>query len=264
MIFLSKELQDPYINMVATSCNAKPIDSGDYKLDDSNEPIMLRGILKKKIIQKCWKTNRTFYFMDTGYFGNEISTNNPHGWKYWHRIVKNDLQHNNIIDRPNDRFKKFNKQINPWKKSGRKILIAAPDEKPMKFYGLELDQWLEETVSTIKQYTDRPIEIRKRDKQRITRTIDKPFLQALNDDVFALVTYNSNAAVESIFHGIPAFTLCPTHAANPVASQDLSKIDTPYYPDNDKLYKWACHLAYGQFHVSEMRSGKVIEMLTAE
>jgi hypothetical protein len=25
--------------------------------------------------------------MDTGYFGNERSTVNPNGWKYWHRIV---------------------------------------------------------------------------------------------------------------------------------------------------------------------------------
>jgi hypothetical protein len=63
-------------------------------------------------------------------------------------------------------------------------------------------------------------------------------------------------------NGIPAFTLAPCNAASPVASQDLSKIDTPYYPDADKLYAWVCHLAYGQFHNSELISGAALTALT--
>jgi hypothetical protein len=85
--------------------------------------------------------------------------------------------------------------------------------------------------------------------------------QALDQDVFALVTFNSVAAVESIFHGIPAFTLAPANAASPVALQDLGLIESPYYADSDKLYAWACHLAYGQFHVSELRNGRAKIML---
>jgi hypothetical protein len=46
-----------------------------------------------------------------------------------------------------------------------------------------------------------------------------------------------------------------------VALQDLTKIENPYYPVQDKLYAWGCHLAYGQFHVSELKSGKAKEML---
>jgi hypothetical protein len=69
------------------------------------------------------------------------------------------------------------------------------------------------------------------------------------------------AAVESIFYGIPAFTLAPANAASPVALQDLSKINEPYYPDEDKLYAWACHLSYGQFHVNEMKDGSALKIL---
>jgi hypothetical protein len=75
------------------------------------------------------------------------------------------------------------------------------------------------------------------------------------------VTYNSVAATESIFYGIPAFTLAPSNAASPVSKQDLSQIDTPYYPDKDKVYQWACHLAYGQFHVNEMKDGSAWRIL---
>jgi hypothetical protein len=119
---------------------------------------------------------------------------------------------------------------------------------------------VETVVSEIKKYTDRPVEIRERAPQRIDRVTDT-LERALDNDVFALVTFNSVAAVESIFHGIPVFTLAPANAASPVSSQDLSRIETPYYPDSDKLYAWGCHLAYGQFHVSELKSGKAKEML---
>lgn len=254
MIFLSKNGEDQYINEMAKGVKSNPTPTENFVYEQSKEPIVLRGILKKKIIKQCWKDNRDFYYVDTGYFGNEKTPSNPNGWKYWHRIVKNNLQHGEIVDRPDDRFKQFGKKISPWKKSGRKIIVAAPDEKPLKFYGLDKDQWIKDTVSTINKYTDRPVVVRDRAKLRIDR-VNSTLEQALDDDVFALVTFNSIAATESVFHGIPAFTLAPCNAASPVSLQDLSQIDSPYYPDQDKVYKWACHLAYGQFHYNEMRDG---------
>jgi len=261
MIFLSKDGNDEYINMFAAGCKTQPVSTDDFDYDSSTDAIVMRGILKHKIMKRCWEDNRTFYYIDTGYFGNERTSANPNGWKFWHRIVKNNLQHGSIVERPDDRFKKFNKKFTSWKKDGRSILIAAPDEKPCKFYGITKDEWVEQTVESIKKYTDRPIIVRERAAKRIDRIATDTLQQALDNDVFALVTFNSVAAVESIFHGIPAFTLAPANAASPVALQDLSKIDTPYYPDHDKLYAWGCHLAYGQFHVDELKSGKALELL---
>jgi hypothetical protein len=261
MIFLSKDGDDEYINMLAASRKSFPISTKDFVYENTTGPIVLRGIMKHKIMKQCWQDSRDFYYVDTGYFGNEKSSNNPNGWKYWHRIVKNDLQHGKIISRPDDRFKQFNKTFSPWKKDGRKILIAAPDEKPCKFYNTTQQEWIENTVNSLKQYTDRPVVVRERAPKRIDRITTDTLQSALDNDVFALVTFNSVAAVESIFHGIPAFTLAPANAASPVSLQDLSKIENPYYPDADKLYAWGCHLSYGQFHINEMKSGKALEML---
>jgi hypothetical protein len=260
MIFLSKEGEDDFINLFAKGCNTVPLSTDDFVYESSTDSIVLRGILKHKIMKRCWKDGRTFYYMDTGYFGNERTASNPNGWKYWHRIIKNDLQHSEIIPRPDDRFKQFNKKFTPWKKGGRKILIAAPDEKPCKFYGVDKDEWVKQTVENIKQHTDRPVEVRERAPKRIDRIANDTLQQALDKDVFALVTFNSVAAIESIFYGIPAFTLA-TNAASPVSLQDLSKINEPYYSDSDKLYAWACHLSYGQFHTNELKSGQAMEML---
>lgn len=261
MIFLSKNSEDEYINMFAQGCGTTSISTDNFDYETSTDPIVLRGILKHKIMYQCWEDGRDFYYVDTGYFGNERNSTNPNGWKYWHRIVKNNLQHGEIVARPNDRFKQFNKTFHPWKKDGRAILVAAPDEKPCKFYGIDKNQWVIDTVNEIKKHTDRPVRVRERAPNRIDRTVTDTLHQALDQDVFALVTYNSVAAIEAIFHGIPAFTMAPANAASPVALQDLSLIDRPCYVDSDKLYAWACHLAYGQFHVNEMKTGKVFDII---
>ena len=77
MIFLSKEGEDEYINLFASGCNTAPISTEDFVYADSQDPIILRGILKHKIMKRCWKDGRTFYYMDTGYFGNERTDSNP-------------------------------------------------------------------------------------------------------------------------------------------------------------------------------------------
>lgn len=262
-IFLSKGGKDPYINIFAQGCKSKVTSTEDFDYDSSNDPIVLRGILKDKIMKNCWSDNRDFYYMDTGYFGNEVTSSNPNGWKYWHRITKNNLQLNDIIiERPNDRWRLFRKEFKPWKKDGRNILLAIPDEKPCKFYGFDLNEWKDKVTEQIRQYTDRPIVYRERVKNRSERTISDPLEKVLEEgDIYALVTFNSNAAIESIFNGIPAFVLAPCHAARPVARTDLCFIEDPFYADTDLLNLWARHISYGQFHVDELRSGKAKKML---
>lgn len=261
LIFLSKNGDDEYINMFAKGCGTIPVDTNNFSYFLSDGPLVLRGILKHKIMKQCLRDGRDFYYVDTGYFGNEKTEQNPNGWKYWHRIVKNDLQHTVVVDRPDDRFKMFGKKFSPWKKSGSKIMLALPDEKPMKYYGLDLETWKNDTISEIRKHTDREIVIRDRAPKRKDRIETDTLEEALQDDVFALVTYNSTAATEAVFLGIPVFTLAPANAAAPMGYQDLSQIETPRYPDQDELYKWASHLAYGQFHVSEMKDGSAISKL---
>jgi hypothetical protein len=259
-IFLSKNCNDEYINMMARGCGAEPV--ADIELSTSTDPIVLRGILKHKLMKQCWDNKRDFYYMDSGYFGNNPNPQNPQGWKIWHRIVKNDLQHGKIIDRPADRWERLNINLQP-RRHGRRIIVAVPDEKPCKFYGINQLDWVESTVATLKQHTDRPIVIRQRAPNRVDRISTDPLIKVLHDDVHALVTFNSNAATESVVAGIPVFALAPTHAVAAVGNTDLSQIESPYWADKDKLYAWACHLAYGQFHVQELKDGTAYRILNA-
>jgi len=256
MICLSKNLSDEYVNMFAQGAK---LSVQDYTSDYGNEPVLIRSMGKRKLIKWCWENNHNFYYMDSGYVGNYKSRSNPHGWKLYHRIVKNDIQHNKIVDRPDDRWRKLDYPIHK-RKTGNHILLVTPSEKPCKFYGIDRDSWVKNTVEEIKKYTDRPVVVRDKAprQQRIVRTIFEDL-----DNCHALVTFQSIAAIESVLYGVPAFTLAST-AADPVCDKDISLIETPTVQDWDKINKWAHHLAYGQFHIDEMKTGTAYRILTNE
>jgi hypothetical protein len=172
--------------------------------------------------------------------------------------VDNDLQHNTVLPRPSDRWNRLGIELHA-RRRGSKILIVAPDDKPCKFYDIELETWLAETAATIKQHTDRPIEIRDRARSRTSRKTNT--VEHALQDVHAVVTFNSIAATESIIAGVPVFVLAPCNAARPMANLSLDRIDDPWFPDHGARLAWAHHLAYGQFHIDELKNGTALKIL---
>lgn len=260
-LFLSKGGIDEYVNLFAKGSGAKPTVLEQWDYDSGREPLVLRGILKHKIIKRCWQDQRPFLYIDTGYFGNQPNSNNPQGWKVWHRVVPDNFQHDEIIDRPADRWERHG--IRPrQRQKGSRILIAAPDHKPCQVYGIELAAWLTELQHTLRQHTDRPVVLRQRDANRQQR-VRNDFASALTD-VHAVITFNSNAAVESVMAGVPVFVMAPCSAARPVANLDLARIEDPWFPDSDLVHQWCRHLAYGQFHNNELANGVARAMIESE
>lgn len=241
--------------------------SYDYKRarNKITDAILVRGISAGAFIKHAEKAGRDYYFMETGYLGNYRSANNQTGRKVYHRIEKNNMQQARFLDVPYDRWNALC-QFNPalkyrgWRKNpGSKILLIMSTEKPFDFYGHDKDQWIQNTIDTLRQHTDRPIVIK--DKPgRAERNTTANIYDALDDDVWALVTYNSIAAVEAIQYGIPAFALAPT-AADPVASKDLSQIENPNRPHEDIIMKWLASVAYGQFSIDEIIRGQAWSMV---
>ena len=231
----------------------------DRDNDLGNEPVLIRGMGKRKLIWQRWREQQPFCYMDSGYIGNYPSTANPQGWKKWHRIVPNDLQHTKIIERPDDRWRQLNYPIRPRSK-GKHILVVLPSEKPCKFYGIDLEQWRSNTLKNIAELTDRPIRVREKQdrKQRVNSTIFENL-----DDCHCVITYQSVAAVECVLYGVPAITLAPC-AADPVSEKHIHNIEEPHWPDNDTRHKWAHSLAYGQYHIQELQDGTAYALLKNE
>ena len=230
---------------------------------DISKPIIFRGITKRKHIYNAINNGRDFYYIDTGYFGNFSCPGNPSGKKTWHRVVKNELQLSTILDAPSNRWDELVRgderlKWKGWKTKGKKILLVVPNPKSCHFYGLDIEPWMTETVNTIKKHTDMPIVIRHKGS-RVDRD-NNSIYDVLDSGIFCTVTLASIAAMESIAYGVPAFVSVPC-AAHPLASTDLSKIETPYYPDEKLVRKHCCSLAYGQFTYTEMLDGTAWKLL---
>lgn len=215
----------------------------------TDNALVIRGLGggSRKAIKHCWDTGRTFYAIDTGYFGNgKVKT--------VHRVTKNALQYlGPIEERDGDRARKFGYKFKKFT-SGRKILLVPPSNKVMELFEQPSpEEWVKQVTQEIRKYTNRPIEVRLK-PLRSERVSTKSIQAALADNVHCLVTYNSIAAVEALMEGKPAIVL-GQNAASVVAETDLSKIENPYKPNQDEMDAYMANLAYQQFTVPELRSG---------
>ena len=144
----------------------------------------------------------------------------------------------------------------------RDRLLVTPSEKPCKFYGITRDDWVTDTIAELKKHTDREIIIRDKGLRR-ERIRDGSLLTQLNeDDIYAVVTYNSIAATEAVGWGVPAFATAPgACAAGTLVLNDLSKIESPLYSDPEEVRAWQNWLAYCQYTPLELQSGKAMKMI---
>lgn len=250
---------DEYVKLLASTRHPAYIKTyKDLKDKPLTIPVIFRSMAQRKTVNLCEQQGRDYYYIDTGYLG--ISR-----YKKWHRVVKNGVQHSEInYDMPCDRFKNLASskpylKFSGWKKDGRSILLVTPSEKPCKFYGIQKEEWVNTTLQKLKQHTDRPIVVRNK-TPRQERIKDTIYHQIQRDNVFAVVTYNSIAAVEAIGYGVPAFTDTLT-AADTFCLKDLTRIENPLYEDKEKIEKWQHWLAYCQYTVDEMRDGTVFNLI---
>ena len=258
--FLVLDNTDAIITPFAESIGAEFVpnwkDLNNYPID---MPVIFRGMAGRKIVTLCEKQNRPYYYIDTGYIGNMQKR------KDWHRMVLSSMQHSDINwNMPDDRFKLIStnkKYLNfpGWKKDGRSILVVTPSEKPCKFYGINRDEFVNSTLETLANHTDRPVIVRDKVNRR-DRVGNGSIYKQLDNDIFAVVTYNSIAATEAIGYGIPCFTLAP-NAADEFCEKDLTLIETPMYADKDKIKKWQHWLGYCQYRPQEMTDGTAIELI---
>lgn len=246
--------------VMASYPDSEFLDRGEYKsiMSTIDRPILTRGIASGWILDNQRAQGLDYYFIETGYLGNYAGPNNRTGRKLYHRICRNEMQQSRVMKVPDDRWRAL-VQYNPalkyhgWRLPGSRILLVTPSEKPCKYYGIDRDRWVIDTMAQIRQHSDRDIIVR--DKTSRWNRTQAPIYDMFNQDIWCIVTYNSIAAVEAVAYGIPTFALAPT-AAQAVAGSDLSEIEDPKRPDPQLVYQWLSSLAYGQFHLNELVSGE--------
>ena len=262
-IHTTKPRTQPYVDaFVSGSGRGKIYQFRDLK-ELPREELTMYGILagSGEVYKWCEKENRNFYYLDHGYFTN------AHDSPHWLRITKNGHCQNVLQQRSTDRYEKhFKQDIKPWNK-GKKILVLPPTNAIANFFSAT--DWLDETVQTIKENTDREIDVREKpynptieiDHVGATVKVDRPTVHKGNinwQDYHATVTYNSNTMIASLANGVPVLCDPVNSAAAPISETDFSMIETPKYGDRIALFS---SLAYNNWTLQEIADGTAWRML---
>jgi len=225
----------------------------------------LRGLLPT--LRQAQREGRTWFYGDNGYFSPGKTEAN------YFRITRNALQVDGSEPVPAggaDRWGRLGLTIKPWRTAGAHIVVCPPGRLFGATFGFSADDWLDQTLATLRQHTDRELRVRAKVSWNDAKGADilsqKGFVKTsvptpLSTDLagaWALVTHCSNAAVEALLGGVPVFATEPC-GASAMGLSDLAQIEAPRM-DVDREH-WTAVLASNQWRLSEMRDGTCWRML---
>ena len=215
------------------------------------------------IIEACLTRNVNVLYYDKGYFNRGWDTDNPEVYYRFSANGFHPLHYFQKSPRPSDRWQKLGVELASRRERGRDIVFAGCSAKFANLNGFDLDEYASDIVRRIQSLTDRPIIYRPKKTLEPPRPIPGTVYSHKRGriaedlaDAHALVTFSSNAAVDAVLSGVPAFVLGPG-IAKPVSNTDLSKIEEPWFPTDKQRLQWCYDLAYCQWRVDEMEDGSL-------
>lgn len=149
---------------------------------------------------------------------------------------------------PIDRFLQLGVEVKPWRQDGRHIVVTGQVPHDASLENVDYGDWLMNVVGLIEAHTDRPVIY----KEHPCVAPGRPLTDYL-PDAWAVVTCNSNSAVEAAIEGIPVFAHDEGSMAWDIANKSLMAIGNPDMPDRQQ---WLNNMAYSQFTPAEMGAGK--------
>ena len=234
-------------------------------------------LLRKQVIENQIKNGRYVIAVDSNLFLYSNTLNPLHYLRYSYNGVfpNTGIYCDSNVD-PN-RWKKISKNLNitlrDYKTSGNHILLFLQRNGGWSMGTTDIQDWANTVISTLRQYTDRPIRIRKHPGDKTSQEIIKPghpkcrikFSKtvtiseniSLLDDLkncWAAINYNSSPVVGAAIEGIPIFVMDPAKSqCAEIANTDLSMIENPIYKERQH---WAERLSMFHWNFNELKSGE--------
>lgn len=167
----------------------------------------------------------------------------------------------------------LNIAVKDYRNTGEHILLLLQRNGGWSMGGFDVQDWCNQTIAHIRQYSDRPIVIRAHpgDKQALTyldpntgrcriawnKGVKLSKKANLIDDLkncWAAVNHNSSPVVGAALEGIPVFVTDPVRSqCKDIANVDFSLIENPAMPDRQP---WVNRLAMSHWNFAELQSGQ--------
>jgi hypothetical protein len=187
------------------------------------------------------------YSLEGVYYNTNEYANKNSGPDKWHQISQ-----------------RLGLELKPWRASGDHILICGQRDGGWSMKGIDMNQWVLETVKQIRTNTARPIVIRPHPKNPINPNLFRGIpnlkfsrgttLQQDLHNAWASVFFNSSSCVASVLAGVPVFASDPDCVAWQVANQDLAQIEKPLTPPREQ---WLWDLSAAHWTDDESRAGLI-------
>lgn len=275
--FLSgKKDQDKYVKSFGHASDAKIIYTRHQVFQSQNSQVKVKNLLpgynsvafagllrgNTHILNMALRDNLNFYYIDHAYF-------NP-GYKHpnWMRVTKNGFVQNTIL--PNvdtERLKLFDvkfKEYNFNKKQN--IVVFPPSDTVARVFNKT--KWEAETIKKIREYTDRPIVVRRKsgpvmDNLMIdAKNTEKYHYDESIDDVlnnaYCVVAFNSAVALTALERGIPV--ICERYCAAYPLTHSFSELEKLKEKERIQLF---ASLSWGQFTMEEITNKKTFKFINS-
>ena len=158
--------------------------------------------------------------------------------------------------------------LKDWRTSGNHILICTQRPGGWSMGGLDVNQWLNYTITELRKYTNRPIVVRSHpgakgskesvsvnNRQGLYTVSSNKFITDDLKNAHAVITFNSSPGVAAAIEGVPVFVTDPNprmSQAYEVSNHSLTLIENPRMPERQQ---WIEKLAMCHWNNEEARSG---------
>jgi hypothetical protein len=274
-VFLTgKKEQDGYLKSFAGAIGAKTVYTRHYisvlpprnnnpaivkkkKVLPGTSGLIFSGILRGNahVLDIALQNNIPYYYVDHAYFG--AGYKNPH----WMRVTKNGFCQNTILpDAKTNRLDSLNIHFKDYNfRSNRNIVVLPPSNSVARVFNQT--GWEEAIVKKIRNHTDRPIVVRRKDGPVMDKLLVdikgkekyhyNESIEETLDNAYCVVAYNSSLALRALEKGIPV--ICERHCPAYPLSHSIEEIEN--LKEKDRLPLFAS-LAWGQFTMEEISNPK--------
>jgi hypothetical protein len=217
-----------------------------------------RMLANKQIYHSCRSQNKNIMIVEVG----NLYRNKT--WRVSLNHINNLGEFANNSDLDPTRPKKLKIKLEDLKINRRpEIMIATQHQQSLQWEGLQsINEWLSQTVSNIRQYTDRKIVVRPHPRSPIKAVISGVDIITpnripgsyddfdINYDFHCVVNYNSGPAVQAAIKGTPI--ICDQSSLAGPLSGKMSEIENISLPDREEWFLKLCHT---EWTVDEISTG---------
>lgn len=170
-------------------------------------------------------------------------------------------------DVPDDRWKALEIKLRYWKRRRGPVLLCGQVPWDASVQHHDHIAWCRKTAETLRHrglyvmFRPHPVALNKGGAFGIACTVSrKKFLKNDLDRTSAVVTFNSNSAVDAVIKGIPTIAMDEGSMAWDVTGHSLADLIAPPMPDRRE---WAARIAYAQWTLEELADGTAWRHISA-